>query len=129
MALAIIMAVVGTFGLMSSITTSVLERRREIGVMRTIGASDGAVFVIILAECLLVALMSYVGAFLVSLPLSAVLGTELGKMAFATSLKLSLSPGALGMWGVLLAGGSLLAGVFPSRNAVRITVKETLLYE
>ena len=53
MIMAVLLAVVGAIGLTGTMSLNVLERTREIGVMRAIGASDGSVFQIVVIEGLL----------------------------------------------------------------------------
>jgi putative ABC transport system permease protein len=60
--MSLLVVAVGTSGLMGNMSINVLERRREIGVMRAIGASDRAVMKIFLVEGLLIGLLSWVGA-------------------------------------------------------------------
>ena len=55
--MAVLMAVVGGLGLMGTMSLNVLERTREIGVMRAIGASDGAVRQVFLVEGILIGLL------------------------------------------------------------------------
>ena len=54
MIMAVLLAVVGAIGLTGTMSLNVLERTREIGVMRAIGASDGSVFQIVVIEGLLI---------------------------------------------------------------------------
>ena len=54
-----LMAIVGGLGLAGTTSLNVIERTREIGVMRAIGAGDGTLYQIILVETLTVAPVSY----------------------------------------------------------------------
>lgn len=123
--IAAMMAVVGLLGLASSLGASVLERTREFGVMRTLGASSGAVIRGVLYEGMLTALASSVLAMvLASLP-SAVVGAALASVS-SQALSLHLSPSAALLW----LAGSLVAALavsyFPARRAAGLTIRQTL---
>ncbi|MDA3851099.1 MAG: FtsX-like permease family protein, partial [Spirochaetaceae bacterium] len=128
-ALSVIMAVVGLLGLGASMGSSVLERSRETGIMRAMGAPSGVIQALILLECLIIGLLGYLGGFILSLPLSHFLGDFLGLMAFQMPLSLTLSHGAALTWFVLIGLGSLASGIIPARRALNQSVKDTLLYE
>ena len=53
------MAAVGVIGLTGTMSINVLESTREIGVMRAIGASDGAVAQVFIVEGLVIGLLSW----------------------------------------------------------------------
>jgi putative ABC transport system permease protein len=124
-ALAVLMAVVGTLGLASSMSINVFERTREIGVLRAIGASPARVLRLILGEGLITGVLSLP----LSLPLSAGIATLIGQMAFRTPLPLAVAVGGALGWVALVVLGSLAATLVPARRAARMTSREALAYE
>lgn len=126
MAMAVIMAGVGAVGLASSQGSSVTERLREFGIMRTIGASGGALTRNILAEGLMIALLSLPLAVVAGLPLGYGVGVLVGTLSFGLALPLTFSMPALGIWLALLVTGSLVASYAPARRAARLTIRQTL---
>lgn len=76
MAMAILMALVGTLGLMSTMSINILERTREIGVMRAIGATPKKIKNLIVWEGLLIGSLSIFISFALSVLLSTYLGTD-----------------------------------------------------
>jgi putative ABC transport system permease protein len=125
---ALIMAVVGLLGLASAISTSVIERTREFGIMRAIGARSSVVRRNVISESLLIGLLSWVVAIGLSLPLALAVGQLVGQLAFGLPLPLLLSPLAVVVWLGLISLGALLASLYPANQAARLTVRETLAY-
>ncbi|MEJ6001293.1 ABC transporter permease [Paucibacter soli] len=123
--IASLMAVVGLLGLSSALGSAVLERTREFGVLRTVGASSAAVLRSVLAEGLLIALLSVGLALLLATGLSARVGAVLGAIS-PQQLLLQLAPSALGLWLLLLLPAALLASWWPARRAAGLTIRETL---
>ena len=129
MAMAILMALVGTLGLMSTMSMNILERTREIGVMRAIGATPNKIRNLVVWEGLFTGALSILIAIILSLILSTVLGRFIGNMAFRTPLSLTVSVMALAVWILLIIAGSYVATIFPARRANKITTREALAYE
>ncbi len=75
--LSALIAAVGSIGLMGTMSMNVLERTREIGVMRAIGADDRHVLNIVLGEGMLIGLISWVLSVLSALPISKVLADSI----------------------------------------------------
>ncbi|MEX1241633.1 MAG: FtsX-like permease family protein [Cyclobacteriaceae bacterium] len=129
LAMAILMAIVGTLGLTSTISMNVLERTREIGVMRAIGATPKTIKSVIIWEGVTIGVLSILIAFLVSIALSYFMGQFIGHISFKTPLTLTISLMAIVIWVVLIVVGSYFASVFPARRANRVTTREALVYE
>lgn len=129
LAMAILMAVVGTFGLTSTVSMNVLERTREIGVMRAIGATPRKVRRLIVAEGLIIGILSIVVGFVVSIALSYFMGRFIGHISFRTTLTLTISMSAITIWVLIVMVGSYLATILPARRANRVTTREALAYE
>lgn len=127
--MAILLAVVGGIGLMGTMSLNVLERIREIGVMRAIGASDGAVLQVVIVEGILIGLLSWFIAIVLAWPLSKVLSDAVGYSILQAELNYTFSTGGTIIWLVVALVLSALASVWPARNASRITVREVLAYE
>ena len=85
-AMSVLMAVVGVLGLVSAMGTSVLERTREFGIMRTIGGQTRIILRNIISEGIFIGLMSWFIAILLALPLSASVGNLIGNLAFRSPL-------------------------------------------
>ncbi len=127
--MAILIAVVGGLGLMGTLSINVLERSREIGVLRAIGAGDGAVFQLVLVEALLVGVIGWVLAVPLSIPLSHLLSNEVGRMFVGTPLTYRFSATGMLIWLGLVLALSALAALVPGRRAARLTVRDVLVYE
>ena len=128
MVMAVLIAVVGSFSLSGTLSINVLERTREIGVLRAVGASSLDVALIFMGEGLLLGLISWA----VALPLGLV-----GAPAFLNAISVAFSfpmeyayapTGAL-IWLGIVIGLSLLASWLPARRATQISVRESLAYE
>ncbi len=94
---------VGGLGLATSMSLNVLERAREIGVMRAIGATSGAVPRLLALEGAAVALASALLAAALALPLSAAVGRIVGEHGLHAELPFTVSLAALGAWSALTA--------------------------
>ncbi len=129
LAMAILMAVVGALGLLSTMSMNVMERTREIGVMRAIGATPATIRNLIVWEGLAIGALSVVLAFGLSVVLSLYLGRFIGNMSFRTPLSLTISPLAGGIWLIIIVVGSYLATLYPARRASHMTTREALAYE
>ena len=122
---AIVMAAVGAIGLLSTLSMSVFERLREIGVMRSIGASSFTVASQFLTEGMLVGM----SAWIVAAPLSYLLAQGLITSLDITIEGLGYEPIALviGLIGMIVI--TALASLGPSLGAARRTVSEILRYQ
>jgi putative ABC transport system permease protein len=125
--LAVLMAIVGILGLTSSISTNVIERTREIGVMKTIGGTPRMIMRNIVSEGVFIGVLSWFLAVLASLPLSYMIGYMVGTMAFRSPLPLSLSPLAMLIWFIILVVGSAAASYVPAWRASKQTIREALV--
>lgn len=128
MLISTVMAVVGALGLASSMGTSVIERTREFGVMRAIGAKSRVILRNIISEGVFIGLMSWVIALPLSIPVSLGIGTMIGMMSFRAPLPLIVSSLGLVIWFLVLIVGSIAASAYPAQQASRLTVRETLAY-
>ena len=127
--MAILIALVGGLGLMGTMTMNVLERTREIGVMRSVGASNRAVMQLVLVEGLLIGLLSWLGGLLIAVPIGKLLNDALGQALFGASFGFTFAWDGLLIWLGVVAGLSTLASLLPAWNAARLTVREVLAYE
>jgi putative ABC transport system permease protein len=127
--MAALIAIVGSIGLMGTLSINVIERRKEIGIMRAIGASDGAVRQIVMVEGIVIGLLAWLLGTIISLPLSHVMGMRIGYNLLNEPLRYSYAWYAVVVWLVLVLLLSLLSSILPSRNALRITIREVLAYE
>ena len=127
--MAFLLATVGTLGLMGTMSINVLERRREIGVLRAIGASDRAVIRLFVLEGVVISVIAWAGSIVLSQPMSRAMSYVVG-MNFAQSpLTYVFDLSALPLWLLIATVVSGLSSLIPARAAARLSVRETLAYE
>lgn len=127
--MAVLLALVGGLGLMGTMSINVLERTREIGVLRAIGASNRGVAQVFILEGIAIGLLSWLMGSFLAIPMSHGLNQALGEAMLGASLSYSYSLPGLWLWLVIVIFLSALASFLPARNASRLTVREVLAYE
>jgi putative ABC transport system permease protein len=127
--MALLLAIVGGLGLMGTMSINVIERRREIGVMRAIGASSQALLGIVVIEGLIIGALSWVAGVILALPLSKLLSDAVGVGFIQAELSYRFSTGGALLWLAVMLLIAALASLLPARSAARVTVREVLAYE
>lgn len=127
--MAILLALVGGLGLMGMMSINVLERTREIGVLRAIGAPNRAVAQVFILEGITIGLLSWMLGSLLAIPMSQALNRAVGGAIMGTPLSYSYSMPGFWLWLVVVLLLSVLASFIPARNASHLTVREVLAYE
>ncbi len=126
--LAVIAVVIGSLGVINTMTMNVIERTREIGMLRATGMTRSQVLFMILAEA---GLMGIIGGVL-GLGFGALLAwIILGGMASMSgySLDFYLPVSAVVTGLVIALFISQLAAIFPARRAARIRTLDAIQYE
>jgi len=127
--MAVLLAVVGGLGLMGTMSINVLERTREIGVMRAIGASNGAILWIVMVEGMMIGGVSWLIAFALAFPFSMLLSSVVGQAFLRSAISFSFSLAGAALWLGVVTALAALASFLPAWNASRVTVRDVLAYE
>ncbi|MEZ4729529.1 MAG: ABC transporter permease [Caldilineaceae bacterium] len=127
--MAFLLAVVGSLGLMGTMSINVLERKREIGVMRAVGAATEDILQIFVVEGVVIGLISWVAGFFLSLPISYAMSYRVGMTFTKQPLTYIYDPRGPLFWFMIVIAVSALASLVPARNAAELSVRETLAYE
>jgi putative ABC transport system permease protein len=120
---------VGGLGLMTTMSLNVIERRREMGVMRALGATPKTVWLMVVAEGIVIGLLSWTIAALLAWPVSKLVGDFIVKVVFRSGLDFTFEPLGLLIWIVVSISLSAAASFLPAWKASRVTVREALAYE
>ncbi|CAG0928854.1 Macrolide export ATP-binding/permease protein MacB [Thermoflexales bacterium] len=123
-----LIAVVGAIGLAGTLSINVLERRREIGVMRAIGASSLQIARLFVGEGLILGLMAWLIAIPLSVPVGQLFSQVIGEVINFGIVYQFSSAGAL-QWLIIVVVLSILGAALPAWRATRISIRESLAYE
>lgn len=126
--LASLIAAVGAIGLSGTLAISVMQRTREIGVLRAIGASSGAIFKLFMLEGFFHGLMAWLFSVPIAYFLAEPLSRKLGEIMLGIQLDFTFSFVAVWIWLGLVNALVLLASYWPARHATRIVVRSSLSY-
>ncbi|NJP04243.1 MAG: ABC transporter permease [Chloroflexaceae bacterium] len=124
--MAVLMAFVGGLGLAGTMSLNVIERTREIGIMRAIGASNRMVLHIFLGEGLVIGILSWMFGTVLALPISKLLSDAMGQLFFRVPLSFHFSVEGVGVWLVFSLILAFVASLLPAWNATRLTVHHAL---
>jgi putative ABC transport system permease protein len=127
--MAVLLAIVGGLGLTGSLGINILERTREIGVLRAVGASNIAVRKVIVIEGITVGILSWIFGAILSGPSGRALSGAVIDAVMSANLSFRYSFQGLLLWLVVVVLIGVLASVAPAQRAARLTVREVLDYE
>jgi putative ABC transport system permease protein len=125
--MAVVIGIVGSIALSGALALSVMERRREIGVMRATGASSFTIFRLFIGEGLILGWLSWLIAAIISIPFASMMTSAVGN-AFQFEMIYKYQPTGSIAWLVIITILSILASVLPARGATRVSVRESLSY-
>lgn len=121
--------IIGGLGLATSMGLNVLERTREIGIIRAIGATPFKVIKIIMTEGLALMICSVFLAIIFSLPVSKAISIIVGKHGLHSYLTLLISLKAILGWIIIALVITFIACIIPSIKAIKLSVKDVIAYE
>jgi len=124
-----IILAVGALGLATSMSLNIMERRREIGVLRAIGAKPSTLWLMIVTESAFIAVVSWAIAALVAWPVSKFVGDQFVGSIFHGPMDFRFPLSGLLIWLVVSVHCAGVASFLPARSAGRVTVREALTYE
>lgn len=127
--MAVLIAVVGGLGLTSTMSINVIERTREIGVMRAIGASNASIQSIVIVEGMVIGILSWIVGAILAVPVGMAVGNVVGVAFLQTPLDFAFALDGFLAWLAMVLVISAVASYLPARNASRLTVREVLAYE
>jgi len=127
--MALLIAAVGGMGLMGAMSINVLERTREIGVMRAIGAATGAIMQIVLVEGMLIGLISWSQGVVLGWPVGRLMSQQIGLAFMDNPLEFRYAGQGALLWLAAALLISAIASFWPAHHAARLSVREVLAYE
>ena len=124
-----VMIAIGGMGLASTMGLGVLERTREIGVMRAIGARHATIMRMIQTEGLLIAVLGWLLSIPLSVPVSIGLSNAFSRVMFTVPTHVIPDQGGMFRWLAMIVVVSIVASALPARRAMRIPAAVALSYE
>jgi putative ABC transport system permease protein len=125
-AMTAIIAIIGAIGVINTLTLNILERRREIGVLRSLGGSNERLVQIFLTEGLFLGLLGFVVGLILGYPLAQLLCGFIGQAAFPVDFVFQLQMVISTFIFALLL--TTAASLGPALGAARIKIGQTLRY-
>jgi len=122
-------ALVGSISLTGTMGMNVMERTREIGVMRAIGATDRQVMKLVLTEGVIIGLISWFIGVLLAFPISYLMSYIINMSIFGVTGEFSFTITGFIIWLGIVLILSVIAGLIPANNAAKLTIREVLSYE
>lgn len=125
---------VATFNILGSLTMSVIEKRRDIGILRSMGASKNSILKIFMFEGILIGIIGTVSGFLIGIVI-CYLQIEfklypLDPMKYIIdAIPVKLQTSDLIIIPIVSMLLSFLAALYPAKRAVKLNVIDTIKYE
>jgi putative ABC transport system permease protein len=113
--------------LINTMSISVMERVREIGILRAVGATRGQVIKIIISESLILSLIGAFGGILTGTWLLGIIIQGIGVMGFQFEYTLPVNGYGMAVVSALLLG--FISSVLPARYAARLSTIKAISYE
>jgi putative ABC transport system permease protein len=118
-ALQVIAIIVALLGIVGTLMTLVIERKRELGILRAVGASRRQVRAMVMAEAAMLGTISQAAGIVLGLLLALILVYVVNLQSFGWTIHLSIPWASLAQMSVLVVITTLLAGLYPAQRAMR----------
>ncbi|MDE2484973.1 MAG: FtsX-like permease family protein, partial [candidate division NC10 bacterium] len=128
-ALELIAILVGILGVFNVLWASVVSRQREIGVLRSVGATRAQLLRIVLEEAGLLGLLAELLGLLAGIALSFILIHVINKQSFGWTIQFQFSWWVVLKSSIIALGAALVAGYMPARQAARLNIAAAVAYE
>jgi putative ABC transport system permease protein len=119
LSIAVVSLIVGAVGIITTLYTSVVERTREIGTLKAIGARDSYILSLFLSEALLIGIFGATSGLIAGIAVGQILSSGFGAPGGGHSSPIYLPTDMLRTW-MITVGLSFLAGLFPAFKAARL---------
>jgi putative ABC transport system permease protein len=128
-ALFVVSIVIAVMAVLTTLFALVLERRREIGLLRYLGLRTGEVRAVILGEAAALGALGGIGGVALGMPLALLLIFVINRQSFGWLIDLHVPFDLLAETVVLVVGASLIAGLWPAALAARIRTADAVREE
>jgi putative ABC transport system permease protein len=128
-ALQIVAMIVAAIGVANTLAALVVERSREIGILKAIGASGGQIRSKTLVQAGLIGLASQALGTVAGLLLSAILIYVINRVSFGWTIQFVFSPEIIGFSALLVLATAFVSGIVPANRAARRPVAEVVRAE
>ncbi len=128
-ALQLVAIVVAAIGVANTLAALVVERSREIGILKAVGATGGQLRKMTLVQAGLIGGASQILGSVAGLALSAILIYVINRVSFGWTIQFRLSPEVLLLSSVAMIVTALIAGLGPAGAAARKRVADVVKAE
>jgi putative ABC transport system permease protein len=120
------LGVVGLLGLVEAMSTAVAERRGEIALMKTVGASSAQIMRMVVTEAIAVIAIAMAGSIVLALGLTALVENAVGSIFVGAALPYTWWPPGVGIAAVLMTAAGAASSIVPAYEAADMPVREAL---
>jgi putative ABC transport system permease protein len=112
--IAIIALFASALGVMTTMTTSVIERKKEIGLMKSIGAENQKIITLFLTEATLIGILGGISGYGIGIMLSQFIGISVFNTSITPHYEI------IPIIFLIAIGVTLLASILPVRKAIQV---------
>jgi putative ABC transport system permease protein len=120
---------VGGLTIISSVSLSILERRREIGIMRAFGTSGPQIVSLFTKENWIIGFLAFICSVGISIPLGQMAGNIFGSIFLKMPLDQGVSHHGIIVWFIMTTIAACLFSALPAQTASKSKLSGLLAYE
>ena len=128
-ALQLLATVVAFIGVLSALLSLLLEKQRELGLLRALGLTVREIWGLVMLETGLMGAVAGLLSMPTGLALSYILIYIINRRSFGWTLQMRVEPAPFIMALVIAVIAALLAGIYPARKLGRLMAAEALRFE